>query len=65
MRNDGVSGRDVKAGHESELRYWSEVDVNVELATKDPILGVTEAFLVDPSPSKVNVEVVSSLNFHS
>ena len=65
MRNDGVSGSDVEAGHESELRYWSEVDVNVELATKDPILGVTEAFLVDPSPSKVNVEVVSSLNFHS
>ena len=29
MRNDGVSGGDVEAGHESELRLWSEVDVNV------------------------------------
>ncbi|THG20553.1 aspartate aminotransferase, mitochondrial [Camellia sinensis] len=29
----------------------------VEPAPKDPILGVTEAFLADPSPSKVNVGV--------
>ncbi|CAL5375010.1 unnamed protein product [Camellia sinensis] len=29
----------------------------IELAPKDPILGVTEVFLTDPSPSKVNVEV--------
>lgn len=37
---------------------------NVEPAAKDPILGVTEAFLADPSPDKVNVGVVSSsLNF--
>lgn len=37
---------------------------NVEPAPKDPILGVTEAFLADPSPDKVNVGVVSSsLNF--
>lgn len=32
---------------------------NVEPAPKDPILGVTEAFLADPSPDKVNVGVVS------
>lgn len=32
---------------------------SVEPAPKDPILGVTEAFLADPSPDKVNVGVVS------
>lgn len=32
----------------------------MEPAAKDPILGVTEAFLADPSPDKVNVGVVSS-----
>lgn len=38
---------------------------NVEPAPKDPILGVTEAFLADPSPDKVNVGVVSfSFHFH-
>lgn len=31
----------------------------MEPAPKDPILGVTEAFLADPSPDKVNVGVVS------
>jgi aspartate aminotransferase len=31
---------------------------HVEPAPKDPILGVTEAFLADPSPDKVNVGVV-------
>ncbi|GJN38594.1 hypothetical protein PR202_gb27651 [Eleusine coracana subsp. coracana] len=30
---------------------------HVEPAAKDPILGVTEAFLADPSPDKVNVGV--------
>ncbi|KAF6162064.1 hypothetical protein GIB67_025830 [Kingdonia uniflora] len=30
---------------------------NVEPAAKDPILGVTETFLADPSPHKVNVGV--------
>ena len=35
--------------------FWS----NVEPAAKDPILGVTEAFLADKSPDKVNVGVVS------
>jgi aspartate aminotransferase len=31
---------------------------HVEPAAKDPILGVTEAFLADTSPDKVNVGVV-------
>jgi aspartate/tyrosine/aromatic aminotransferase len=35
---------------------------NIEPAPKDPILGVTEAFLADQSPNKVNVGVVSSSN---
>ena len=29
---------------------------HVEPAPKDPILGVTEAFLADPSPDKVNID---------
>ncbi|KAJ8438195.1 hypothetical protein Cgig2_001913 [Carnegiea gigantea] len=33
--------------------WWGHVDP----APKDPILGVTEAFLADPSPNKVNVGV--------
>lgn len=33
--------------------WWSQV----EPAAKDPILGVSEAFLADPSPNKVNVGV--------
>ncbi|KAL2937444.1 Aspartate aminotransferase mitochondrial [Bienertia sinuspersici] len=33
--------------------WWAHVDP----APKDPILGVTEAFLADPSPNKVNVGV--------
>lgn len=37
--------------------WWRSVDP----APKDPILGVTEAFLADPSPDKVNVGVVSLL----
>lgn len=34
--------------------WWGHVDP----APKDPILGVSEAFLADPSPNKVNVGVV-------
>src|SRR5438132_8713638 len=30
---------------------------DVELAPRDPILGVTEAFVVDPNPRKVNLGV--------
>lgn len=40
-------------GARSASTWWG----NVEPAPKDPILGVTEAFLADPSPSKVNVGV--------
>ncbi|KAH9791387.1 Aspartate aminotransferase [Citrus sinensis] len=38
-------------------RWMSSWWRNVEPAAKDPILGVTEAFLADPSPDKVNVGV--------
>ncbi|KAG0454760.1 hypothetical protein HPP92_024052 [Vanilla planifolia] len=37
----------------STSSWWD----HVEPAAKDPILGVTEAFLADPSPEKVNVGV--------
>jgi len=40
----------------SSSSWWQ----SVEPAPKDPILGVTEAFLADPSPDKVNVGVVST-----
>ena len=32
---------------------------NVEQAPKDPILGVTEAYLADENPDKINLGVVS------
>lgn len=31
---------------------------HVKPAPKDPIIGVTEAFLADPSPNKINLGVV-------
>jgi aspartate aminotransferase len=31
---------------------------NVEQAPKDPILGITEAFLADENPNKMNLGVV-------
>ena len=31
---------------------------HVKPAPKDPIVGVTEAFLADPSPNKINLGVV-------
>ncbi|KAK1275926.1 hypothetical protein QJS04_geneDACA000876 [Acorus gramineus] len=40
-------------GARSICSWWK----NVEPAAKDPILGVTEAFLADTSPNKVNVGV--------
>lgn len=43
------------------LRSMSSWWKTVEPAAKDPILGVTEAFLADPSPDKVNVGVVSHI----
>ncbi|KAE8768996.1 aspartate aminotransferase, mitochondrial-like [Hordeum vulgare] len=35
---------------------------HAEPTPKDPILGVTDAFLADPSPDKVNVGVVRPLS---
>jgi hypothetical protein len=43
-------------------RFMSSWFRNIEPAPKDPILGVTEAFLADQSPNKVNVGVVRSSN---
>lgn len=57
-----ISGRVVRTGAALSLgaaRSMSSWWRSVEPAPKDPILGVTEAFLADPSPSKVNVGVVS------
>ncbi|KAK6117825.1 hypothetical protein DH2020_048452 [Rehmannia glutinosa] len=56
----GSSGRLSKSGVLGATRSMSTaLWRHVEPAPKDPILGVTEAFLADPSPSKVNVGVVS------
>lgn len=60
MIRAGCSGRFSKsavlgAARSMSTAWWR----HVEPAPKDPILGVTEAFLADPSPSKVNVGVVS------
>ncbi|CAO2813268.1 unnamed protein product [Amaranthus hypochondriacus] len=41
----------------SEARWMSSWWNHVTPAPKDPILGVTEAYLADPSPEKVNVGV--------
>jgi|APAra0007618407_1042631.scaffolds.fasta_scaffold05699_1 hypothetical protein len=53
------------SGHFGGLRSMSSWWKSVEPAPKDPILGVTEAFLADPSPEKVNVGVVSLSFSHS
>lgn len=50
-----IIGSGAVFGARSMTSWWR----NVEPAPKDPILGVTEAFLADPSPNKVNVGVVS------
>ncbi|KAL2475007.1 Aspartate aminotransferase [Abeliophyllum distichum] len=51
----GCAGRILKSGsfRSMSTSWWK----HVEPAPKDPILGVTEAFLADPSPDKVNVGV--------
>lgn len=54
--SERVSCRSSVLGARCMSSWWR----NVEPAPKDPILGVTEAFLADPSPDKVNVGVVSS-----
>jgi hypothetical protein len=33
---------------------------NVEMAPKDPILGITERYLADTNPEKINVGVVGA-----
>lgn len=50
-----VASRSSASGSRSMSSWWG----SVEPAAKDPILGVTEAFLADTSPDKVNVGVVS------
>ncbi|KAK6943396.1 Aminotransferase, class I/classII [Dillenia turbinata] len=40
-------------------RWWDHVDS----APKDPILGVTEAFLADPNPEKINLGVHSVVHY--
>ncbi|KAL5989702.1 L-asparaginase 1 [Asimina triloba] len=49
----GLSLRNRPIGVRCMSSWWR----NIEPAPKDPILGVTEAFLADPSPEKVNVGV--------
>ncbi|KAF3568581.1 hypothetical protein DY000_02019110 [Brassica cretica] len=44
-------------GLSSLMSYLPNLILNAEPAPKDPILGVIEAFLADPSPDKVNVGV--------
>eukprot|EP01018_Ginkgo_biloba_P014982 Gb_36826 [translate_table: standard] len=56
----GMGRRNLARKVEEASRRWmstSEWWKNVEPAPKDPILGVTEAFLADPNPNKVNVGV--------
>nr|GMC76834.1 aspartate aminotransferase, mitochondrial [Ipomoea batatas] len=52
-----ISGRILKSSTVVGARSMSSWWRSVEPAPKDPILGVTEAFLADPSPDKVNVGV--------
>lgn len=56
-----ISSRILARGSGTGLRLMSSWWRSVEQAPKDPILGVTEAFLADSSPEKVNVGVVSPL----
>ncbi|GFS33998.1 aspartate aminotransferase 1 [Actinidia rufa] len=60
LRNQATSTRVLSSstaaaplGARSMSSWWQ----SVEPAAKDPILGVTEAFLADPSPDKVNIGV--------
>lgn len=57
----GIVGLPV-VGSGSAARSMASWFGHVEPAAKDPILGVTEAFLADPSPDKVNVGVVFSFS---
>ncbi|GAB2274709.1 L-asparaginase 1 [Dionaea muscipula] len=48
-----ITARTPPSGARASSSWWG----HVEPAAKDPILGVTEAYLADPSPDKVNVGV--------
>uniref|UniRef100_A0A7C9D0T8 Aspartate aminotransferase n=1 Tax=Opuntia streptacantha TaxID=393608 RepID=A0A7C9D0T8_OPUST len=48
-----MGGTPASLGARWASSWWGHVDP----APKDPILGVTEAFLADPTPNKVNVGV--------
>ena len=56
-RNGGSSGRRLM----STASWWK----HVQPAPRDPILGVTEAFLADTHPDKMNVGVVRASLFVS
>lgn len=56
-RNGGSSGRRLM----STASWWK----HVQPAPRDPILGVTEAFLADTHPDKMNVGVVCASLFVS
>ncbi|XP_078431180.1 aspartate aminotransferase 1 [Wolffia australiana] len=57
MKLAGRAGGAAMATPPATIRSISSWWRNVEPAAKDPILGVTEAFLADRSPDKVNVGV--------
>jgi hypothetical protein len=46
------------AGSLAPRRSWFQ---HVDMAPRDPILGVTERFLADESPNKINLGVVGGL----
>ncbi|KAK8710066.1 hypothetical protein V6N13_145408 [Hibiscus sabdariffa] len=52
-----LSGRIMDPTPVVGARYMSSWWRSVQPAPKDPILGVTEAFLADPDPDKINVGV--------
>lgn len=64
IRNS-LNGRFLRHSSVAGARFMSSWFRNIEPAPKDPILGVTEAFLADQSPNKVNVGVVSSPSLFS
>ncbi|KAK7264379.1 hypothetical protein RJT34_31988 [Clitoria ternatea] len=54
---DSLTGRFLRRSSVAGARFKSSWFRSIEPAPKDPILGVTEAFLADQSPNKVNVGV--------
>ncbi|CAL0328921.1 unnamed protein product [Lupinus luteus] len=55
--SNSFTGKLLRRGSADGVRLMSSWFRNVDQAPKDPILGVTEAFLADQSPNKVNVGV--------